>query len=125
MPPTQYPCSPTVKSPAARPHRPRYVRPEGEVQAPVRQRSGKPPVDRLGALALQKLVCPAKRVCAEKTVVSGHGAGMGGLDARNVTQEGGDVARVPAPQDGDERFVPGGQRVDRVFSDLLPALAAM
>src|SRR5262249_31836042 len=92
---------------------------------------GKLPVDGRCALLLQRLVGPAERTGPEETAVGGVGAGVGGLDQRDPVEQGRKAARVPAPQDGDERDAPtvrrapAGERPDRLFGDLFPALPAV
>lgn len=87
---------------------------------------GELPVDGRHALALQDLVGATERAGAEEVAVRDQRARVRGLDARDVSEERGQVPGVTAPQDRHEwlaRCVAVRQRPDGLFGDRLPALA--
>src|SRR5580693_2785132 len=64
---------------------------------------GELPVDGAAALLLQQAAGPAERAGAEEAPVSRVRAGVGRLDERDAVQQRGQAARVPPPQDRDQR----------------------
>src|SRR5215471_21756885 len=97
----------------------------GEGEGGGGQPLGELPVDGRAALLLQELVGPAERPRPEEPAVGGVRAGVRGLDQRHGGEQRRQVARIPAPEDRDQRRVPGGERPDGLLGHFLPALPAV
>src|SRR5580692_8770645 len=83
------------------------------------------PVDGFRALALEELVGATEGVRPKKSVMCGHGARVGRLNAREAAEQWCQVPGVAAPQDRDKRRIALGKGTDRLLGDLLPALATV